>query len=298
MRNETMEIKEFAEELRKEMESRLGVRIEINDMIKNNGLKHKGLTFFREGCNISPTIYVDEYYEIYIDKGFEEAVKEVQKQYEMCSFEGADDFKFFQSFEGVRDKVRCRVVNSERNEELLRDVPHRHFLDLAIIYHVEYFNSEIGAGAIIIHNNHIEKWGVNEEKLMETALENMKDEIKVASLYEKLKDRGVDLVDELDDENDSAEIYIMTNGLCSYGAAGLLLKDKFKELSERIEADKLLIIPSSVHELLIVRCESEEETGEYRRTLKEINKYGVAEVEFLSNNVYVYDAATDTISIA
>ena len=63
--------------------------------------------------------------------------------------------------------------------------------------------------------------------------------------------------------------------------------------------DGVFVIPSSIHEvLLMIADKNKADIGYMRRTIKEVNNENVSEVERLSDSLYYYDVATDTLRIA
>ena len=62
-----MEFINFTSIVREEVEKRTGenYKVRINDVRKNNGVILRGLTVTQDDSNISPTIYLNDYYEDY-----------------------------------------------------------------------------------------------------------------------------------------------------------------------------------------------------------------------------------------
>ena len=56
-------------------------------------------------------------------------------------------------FENVKDRVCFKLINKDRNAELLSDMPYIEFLDLAVIFYVLVSEDEMGTGPITIHNS-------------------------------------------------------------------------------------------------------------------------------------------------
>ena len=70
-----------------------------------------------------------------------------------------------------------------------------------------------------------------------------------------------------------------------------------KKFSNFIESD-LYIIPSSIHELLIIpTTTSEQDATHLKYMIREVNDTQVAEEEILSYNLYYYSRETDEIEI-
>ena len=57
----------FGNEVKQEVEKLLGteVRVELRQITKNNGIILDGICILEKGCNVSPTIYLEEFYREY-----------------------------------------------------------------------------------------------------------------------------------------------------------------------------------------------------------------------------------------
>jgi hypothetical protein len=67
------------------------------------------------------------------------------------------------------------------------------------------------------------------------------------------------------------------------------------------KSDYCILLPSSIHEMLLMPCESKpskEEIRKLEKTVRTVNKEQVAREELLSDNVYLYDREQDKIKIA
>lgn len=82
-------------------------------------------------------------------------------------------------------------------------------------------------------------------------------------------------------------MYILTNDSGINGAASLLYDGVIDEFAERFAAD-VIVIPSSVHEVLLVPLKEEYDVSELNMLVKEVNNTIVDEEETLADNVYIY----------
>mgnify|MGYP007043251716 FL=1 len=87
------------------------------------------------GINISPTIYLEEYYESYVaGRKIEQIVDDIKQLYEEIKQEKPWDCESFRDYEGVRNRIVFKVINTAKNRKFLRTVPHLAFLDLSIVF--------------------------------------------------------------------------------------------------------------------------------------------------------------------
>lgn len=61
----------FAGTVKSAMEAYYGdeYSVQVNTVVKNNDLHLTGLTILSKGSNIAPTIYLENYYQMYMDGG-------------------------------------------------------------------------------------------------------------------------------------------------------------------------------------------------------------------------------------
>ena len=292
-RFETME--EFAEAVRAEFEKRIEKSVIVQKLNKNNGIVLYGLTVLEDEINISATIYLEPYYEVYEDTGMEYILDRLERVYEENKPEQSFDISKILDYESIKENLRAKLINYELNREFLKEVPHRRFLDLAIVAYISLeMEEEIeGNATITVKNNLQQTWKVDTEELIDNALENIKGDVVVANMSEY-----VDMSLFGDIEN-LFDIYVLTNRLKLHGAVAMLQKDRLKQFAEEQEKETLTILPSSIHECIIIDVEDElKNTKELREMVKEVNETVVSDQDILSNNVYIYNRTTDKITIA
>lgn len=293
-----MSFEDFCEEVRREVSEHLGREVMLKEMLLNNNVKLMVLLINDENSNVSPTIYLDYYYRLFLDKGFNTTVEKIISTYFDNRLGYDIDTSFFYDYQKVKWKVRAQVISYEKNELLLKDVPHRKFLDLAVVYRVEYYNEYIGTGSILVHNNHLEIWGVDEQTLYNDSLLNNKNKYEICSMVDLLKEMAGKSI-ELDWIEDS-EVYkmlvISTKDRVN-GASAILFNDVLKEAAGHIGSERLYLIPSSIHELIVLGCDSNMDNDYIVEMISSVNNDVLDEKEILSNSLYQYDAVTDLVTI-
>ena len=134
-----MNYTEFVNAVKEKLTQELngGVRVNVYTTKKNNATERTGLILETPGVNISPTIYLEEFFELY-EKGkqMDWIIEDLVGLYEEIRQEKSWDYERMLSFEGVKDRIIFRLINTEKNKELLLDVPHREFLDLSLVFAV------------------------------------------------------------------------------------------------------------------------------------------------------------------
>ena len=89
------EYSEYVEEVRVAVERETGNRVVVQKINKNNGLVLDGLTILAEGVNVSPTIYLNGYYEEYLSDGAVAVAKRILAIYKANKPKELVDVNFF-----------------------------------------------------------------------------------------------------------------------------------------------------------------------------------------------------------
>lgn len=302
-----MRFEEFTDNILEEVREKSGETLELlkKEVVKNNNVKMTGIAVMKEEADIGPCVYLDELYREYESGGMEfgEIVDEVyrlilqHKDDEMPDF----DLSGFLNWETVRRNVYAKLVNAEQNKEQLEKIPHRIFMDLAVVYYAVARDHEQEAfGTIPIHNGHMEKWGQEEENLYQTALMNMRadGEADFASI-ETVVGRmlpGITFPGEAANASRGRDMYILTNCRKRFGAAEILDKKTLRMVADRV-GDRFILLPSSVHETIVLSPRDETEYDWLAEMVREVNDTHVDIEERLSYHVYVYSRDEEALQI-
>ena len=169
-------IYEFSDALKSILEKRMeDSEIEVREVEKNNGVLLTGIAIRRKGSPIAPNIYVNRLFEEYQDgMELQEIAGEIERIYQSEKEPDLQDFHVedLVDFEKTKGLICFKLVNVERNKKRLETMPHRTFLDLAVIYDVRVVNLAGAVGSVAVTNSMIQGWGVTEEQLYKLALQN------------------------------------------------------------------------------------------------------------------------------
>lgn len=316
-----MKMNEFVEKIREEMCRRTGKEVITAEYVKNNGLKLQGLTIKGETGVLEPLLYLNPFYEGYKESGdFKGTMEDIMACYEKGLVPERPAMDWFRDYGGcVEGKLIYRLVNYELNREMLQDVVYERYLDLAKIYCVR---CDIGEekGAIVIHKSHLDLWKTTEEEIKEAAEKNTPAlmPVKYGRMESFLRMVLDDMMTEEEKESGSMEVwgepvktdsekelgmpgmYVLTNEKMVQGAAVMCYPGVLEKVAEKLNAD-LLILPSSVHEVLVMPLSKGEKGQEEALELKDmvygINRHVVPWEDVLSDNAYVYRRETGETEI-
>ena len=273
----------------------------VKPIFKNNGIVLHGLVVSNGHCNISPTIYLDYYYkEIKNGYSLEELSNLILAQYKKFALEEDFDITIFTDFEKCRNNISYKLINYEKNRELLKNIPHIVYLDLAIVFYCLIDEGTLETISILIKNTHMEHWGIDVNELFDIASANtpklLESDIKnLSELVESImKEKGADVTFPIEYEDESP-MYVLTNKLKLYGACCILYKHLLEEFANSVKTD-LYIIPSSVHEVLLVPKREEYDKEYLSDLIKEVNTTELSPEEILSDHIYYYSRKDDAIT--
>ena len=297
-------VKEFAnyvaEHLFDAREDLADNKVVVNEVVKNNGMVLQGLTIKSESSNIAPTIYVNDFYNRYMDGlSVDEVISRIVAIFVDHRVPENISVDFFTDFEQVKDRLAMKVINAEKNVELLAACPHFIMGDLAAIFQVQVDSNEFGNAVITVKNEHSNMWGVDAQTLMNLARENMEEKqpVRIQSMLEVLRDMmGGDMPDEMLSGPEPA-MYVMSNESKVNGAAAMVFTDKLQEFAELHETN-FFILPSSIHETLLVPDNGEMDVEQLTNMVREVNDTQVAPDEILSYTVYYYDRDAQALMFA
>ncbi|MGN0353443.1 MAG: DUF5688 family protein [Muricoprocola sp.] len=288
-----MKYEDFVCILQTKLKEKLGgeVYTSLRPITKNNGIVLDGLAFKEKGSKVAPTVYLNEMYKEYQNgMSVPEIVEEIVQIYQMSKISPEFDAAFYTDFEKVRNHLACKLIHKEKNEELLKNVPHREFLNLAIVVYYRVEHPKIGNGAILVYESHRKMWNVTEEELLRIAKENTRKIMPECLMAIE------PLLDLEDEEQMGIPMYVLTNESIIYGAV-YMIYDSVLEKIGKILDDDFWLLPSSIHEMIIVPKKSGAYPDELRDIVCEINETEIPQEDILSDEIYEYDAKMHRLKV-
>ena len=202
-------------------------------------------------------------------------------------------------FETVRDRLVFRLISRERNQNFLKTVPWVPFLDLAVVFALHLGNRENQQISSVVHNQQAAFWGLSPDELYSVAKENSPrlnpavlsdlEELLFGRLCASARDKR-ELSGQIfsPDREDPlfTPIYVLTNESGIYGASCMLYDNIIKDLADRTGSD-LIILPSSIHEVLIIPAFSLSREA-CSRMIRDVNREEVPKEDILSDEPYLF----------
>ncbi|MFV0342821.1 MAG: DUF5688 family protein [Anaerocolumna sp.] len=317
--------KEFCTEIKDLMAERFSkeYKVELNQVLKNNSIILEGIVILQKEETIAPNIYLNNYYVRYQNGlSLDEIVESICKEYNKSKMKGnTKAIKDNLEFEKIKNTIVYRLINFDKNKSLLSEIPHTKFLDLAVTFHCLVKSDEEGIGTIRVTNEHLKVWNVSLEDLIQYAkintpilfppvVQSMKKVIDKLLMGE-FQDEDVDtqqsnenfrnIMDQEEGSEDDCyynledNMLVISNQRNINGASCMIYDNLLSDISEQLNAD-LYILPSSIHELIVIKNENTYENTVLKDMVKDVNLTQVPLEDILSNNIYFYSRNRQAIT--
>jgi hypothetical protein len=303
MNQMTLNYEEFIGNLRQKLYQIIPPEVEMrmHQVKKNNALQLDGLVLYSGELTASPNFYMQEYYKRY--RRGENVGTLAQEIYGTWSemrgsfvMESSD-----MSFETCRDFVFYRLVNRERNQDLLEEIPFIPVFDLAVIFYYLVKSEEDGIQSIRISRQIMEMWETDAESLLEAAAAN------TPRLFPASYKPLVDVMERFEIAlppvtmwyDKDTQPYMLSNEKGINGASVWLYEGQLEQIADFHDSN-FYILPSSIHELLIMPQRGKDEKKLENCLLEmvhQVNRDCVTREEYLSDNIYLYDREKKAIKI-
>lgn len=263
-----------------------------------NGLA-EAITIRYKGSEVCPVVYLEQQYNLY-KSGFsvEELVTKTIRELEIARAKAPQKPQITE--ESLKENLYCSVINVELNRELLQTVPHRIMEDLAVIarYKID------GVGCFTVTNDLANSLKLTSEEVMAVAYANhAKQDFVLQSMSDMMRDlllsQGAPeefVEDVVRESHTESPIYVLTNQARHDGASAILSKEIMAKAQEML--GDFYILPSSRHEVILIKKDDGISLPYLKNMVKEINAVEVKREDLLSDNVYLYDSRTRRIVLA
>ena len=262
-------------------------KIRLETVKHNNGVTHTGLVIILREEECAPSIYLEAFFERYKDGiEMEEIFSMIAGQYRAIRKKMESQDAFSVDVDKMEESVFLRLVNYEKNREILEDCPYIPFHDMAITFRYLVQSDDNGIASALIHNSVFEHSNLSLEQLYCNAKQNTMREFPpfLRRLDQFLGERYPNEMGYPEQPN----LFILSNQQFIYGATMMVYREILSELAEKMDSD-FYIIPSSVNEVLIYLADETADPKMLGTTLREVNTYMVSKTDFLSDRIYFYD---------
>lgn len=199
-------------------------------------------------------------------------------------------------FEKIKSKIVYKLINTAEHAKLLSEVPFYPFLDLSVIFYLILEHPNHKLITALIDHNYLNIWHISKESLLLYAEHNtpLLFPPTIAPLEHVLSE--IPDFSESSSELSKVPLYVLTNQTGINGSACLLYKQVLKNFADQ-EKDDLIILPSSIHEVLLLPKKKAFSYKELNEMVSFINHSEVPLSDRLSDHIYHYSRSQDCIDI-
>jgi len=293
-----MNVKEYVDELAKVVEHVLEKKVTVVKMSKVDTDSY-GICVERDK-DVEMTFNVTPLYEHKIC--VMEAVCIILETCMNIELEEAKHIDWIKDFDNIKDRLYFKVVNKSANSNYMEKYVCNSHLDLLKVYCI-MAKVKNGVHSIEIKKEYLDAWGITEQTLMELAESNSKKLLPCAIVnytdckkmveQKDLRCLPTDLKYNRVNGVDKDSKWILSNKYMFEGASSMFYKDILRDFAKTYESD-ILIVPTSVHEVVIVPISEVSDINEIR-VLQKDNKENTPVEQFLSDNLYIYSREREQI---
>lgn len=286
----------------------VGADISIKEVTRNNDRKVPTLHIQKEDAQVIPNIYLEDYYKMYQKKdNLDEILKSIADTYER-NHQLSDKVLPFdpKEFESVKDRLYVAVMNEAMNKDYLNNIIHKSIpgTDLTAVVRVLCRKEEHSSFAV--SERMTATWGVSSDELYKIALRNSERILpaKLQDMMDIVRELSMGRLGGAKDSDESLGLqlnpnqqYVLTNEDGLNGASALLYEGVLKKIAEETGSN-LIILPSSLHEVILMKETGEESVNELQNMVMTVNRSQVSPEDVLSDEVYYYDAKEQKLALA
>ncbi len=272
----------------------------INHVVKNNSVELDGICLHRAGDTLSPTVYLNHFYEEYLEgRPLHSILSEIAATLSSEVPELEVNTSLYDNYDAIRHQIIFRLVNYERNEELLTSCPYLPFCDLAITFRWLVHSDSSGIASALITNKEMELWNITLEELYQTASINTRRLFPatiqpIQQLLSEYLDKDADIQELLDQTPDELQLFILSNEPRINGSTSMIYDGILADFAKKIKKD-LYILPSSIHEVLLMPATKEIEEQALLNLVRDANRTVVGLPDILSDSIYRFDSKRNRI---
>ena len=276
--------------------------VEVREVRKLNET-YIGMQVYLPGDYAIPVVNLKQYYQKYL-LGFP-FEKLMEQMAELVQMEMPDaDIRSLTEYDKIKDRLFVRLCSVEGNEAFLKDVVHDQTDGLAAVCSLYVGEKAGGILCSSIQTSFCTRFQVSPEQIMKDAKESMAQLFPV--WFESLKsvvrrmeslDVGESAMEPEEAGSNKSPMMVLGNQQSVYGASVIMCPGVLDQVAKELQGD-LLILPSSIHEVLVVPDNGSIDYRELQDMVQEINRTTVELEDRLSDYVYHYDAAEQILEKA
>ena len=290
-----MDYEEFLNSLKNDLQdyySNAGISIDYADVQKMQGESYQGLQIRRDGSSVGITMDMRNffaeledgipYHDVMLD--VRDAVSETLNH----SLSMDVDVSKLSNYDEMKHSLAVQLVSTEKNKEMLSRVPHKEMADMSMVYRFDLGETSNGNATILITNQLLQNYGISADQLHADAM-------TYAPMMHPASIRSMESVffgipeEETIEPEGMPKLYVVTNEKSMNGAGVITYPDFMEQATEKM-GGSFYILPSSIHEVLIMKDTPDVNVNSLVDMVTSINATQVMPEDQLTDNVYHFDA--------
>ena len=202
----------------------------------------------------------------------------------------SDVKSFISDYEQVKEHTYLRLIPG--TSPILGETPHKMIEDMAVVVNIQLvnFSDENGRSCVVVSKPLMDMYGIDEAQLFADAEKNSLANEPI--VFTPLGDMIKHLIEteELPSPEDVGIVtYIATNKSGFQGAA-VAAYPEFAEKAAEAIGGSFYMIPSSVHEFILIKDDGTPKAKDLNKMIKNVNETVLEPRDLLSEQCYHYDA--------
>lgn len=270
--NKKMRRQDIVNELKKR-----GYQAESWETVKN-GVVKKGIVIWEKGT-VAPIIYTDE---LLRDAEKKERTVKAVTDAVICLYEKGEDIDF--TVEMLRDRkfIRSHLyigIQKTSEEPIEKRMCEFEGLEAYLLLRGEKPDA---CYSMKVNRSLLKLADISVEEAWKQAEENTFAETELSSM----DDIFAEIFGIPDEDEIKIPIYVLTNAIGIKGAGAILNRSVLTSLAKNHQVDQLIVLPSSIHEMLLIPDDGSMDLDEMSAMVKEVNHTQVKPEERLTDRAY------------
>ena len=288
-----MDYEQFLEQVKADLREQFPyMNVEIRNVEKLQGQSYTGISIAPEGSNTGATLDLRSEFQLVQEEMI--PMKVAFARIERIAADALEqipqvDPMALQDYEQMKHTLIMQAVPVGPNRALLETIPHRTMEDIAIVYRFQLEHRENADATVLVTNQMLQNYGITAEQLMADAAVSapQRNPVSLRSLAEVLSEMSGGMIPP--EDVGAPPLLVATVPGAVNGAGVMGYPDFFKDAAERI-GGSYFILPSSVHEILLLADDGSMSAQELSAMVSAVNSQEVMPEEQLGSEAYHYDA--------
>lgn len=248
--------------------------------VNKNGVELIGITAVKGNGGVSPIIYFDDIESMLEDMPYDVVVDELVRLFTVepdLNFNVA----FLEDGDLLLDHIYVGMQRASNQDELIRMPCEEMDRETEYYLYIRGDSNESGYYSCKVTYGMLDIVDVSIEDMWARAIKNTSSETTLCSLTKMLF--GLEADDDF--------LYVLSNKNCVQGASSLINKPLIEKFANDKGVSRIVIIPSSVDELILVPSDGTEDLEHLTALIQQVNKDEVEPRKVIGERPYIINIA-------